>query len=262
MKKLVYILEIFLVSCTNEQTKNNPSQNDTAKNNPEFVVTDAADKYDICWSGTVNAKTPVFIHYQVSDQLIVGEITYLNTKEKKPIKIIGTIEEDKSYRILEFEPDGNISGIITGTPVERAFNGQWFSPKTRKELDLQLFRVDSLIQSRSIEADLKDVYGDYRYQYSEAGYQGAFNIDRVSDDRASFSISSVTGEPARNIADIGTDTIRLGATNFIYKVPETDSCEFKVSFFKGFAYVNYTIGNCDGQFGHNATIEGIFLKMK
>lgn len=73
---------------------------------------------------------------------------------------------------------------------------------------------------------------------------------------------SVTSEPARNIAEIETDTIKLTKTEFIYKVGETEDCEFKVKFYKDFCFINYTKGYCIGQFGHNATIEGIYFKTK
>jgi len=41
---------------------------------------------------------------------------------------------------LEFEKSRNITGIITGLPTEKLFTGSWFSPKTRKELSLNLVR--------------------------------------------------------------------------------------------------------------------------
>ena len=47
-----------------------------------------------------------------------------------------------------------------------------------------------------------------------------------------------------------------------YKVAETENCEFKVKFYQDFVFVNYTKGTCAGQFGHNATVDGIFIKTK
>ena len=82
----------------------------------------------------------------------------------------------------------------------------------------------------------------------------------MPDSKAIFGITSVTGEPARNLAQIDDDTISLTSTRFIYKVPDTNDCEFEVRFYKGFAFIRYTKGFCDGQFGMNATIDGIFLK--
>ncbi|MFN8250776.1 MAG: hypothetical protein U0V75_06825 [Ferruginibacter sp.] len=217
-------------------------------------------KKEICWTGTLNGKISIFIHYALDSNLITGEIIYLNTKNKLPITLLGTIEEDKSYRLLEFDKTGNITGVITGLPNGEIFNGSWFSPKTRKELVLNLSLKDTIIISPTLATNLQDVFGHYHYQYSEAGYQGDFEITKLPDNNAVFGITSVTGEPARNIAQIDDDTIKLNNTYFIYKVPDTDSCEFEVRFYKGFAFIRYTKGYCDGQFGMNATIDGIFLK--
>ncbi|WP_160138765.1 hypothetical protein [Chryseobacterium sp. c4a] len=217
---------------------------------------------EISWKGFVNGKTPVFIHYQIDGDIIVGEITYLNTKNKLPITLIGTLEADHSYRILEFEKSGNITGVITGKPTEGNFKGSWFSPKTRKELVLDLVKKDTALVSKEIETKREDLFGRYHYQYSEAGYQGDLEIKKLPDSKAVFGITSVTGDPGRNIAQIDDDTISLTTTNFTYKLPDTDDCEFKVKFYKGFAVVQYTQGVCSGQFGMNATIEGIYLKTK
>jgi hypothetical protein len=217
-------------------------------------------KNEICWTGTLNGKTPIFIRYALDSNLIIGEITYLNTKDKQPIKLLGTIEEDKNYRLLEFDKTGNVTGIITGLPNDKIFNGSWFSPKTRKELTLNLTPKDTVINSPKLATGLQDIFGHYHYQYSEAGYQGDFEITKLPDGKAAFGITSVTGEPARNVAQIDDDTITLNNPHFIYKVPDTDSCEFEVKFYKGFASIRYTKGYCDGQFGMNATIDGIFLK--
>ena len=256
MKHWTYILLLATISCNNQQQKVNGS--DTPISAKTTTLTDI--KNEFCWTGTLNGKTPIFIHYQLDSNLIIGEITYLNTKDKIPIRLLGTIEDDKSYRLLEFEKSGNITGIITGSPTDKIFNGSWFSPKTRKELVVSLVKKYTAIMSTKTDTQLQDIFGDYHYQYSEAGYQGDLEITKLSDSKVAFGITSVTGEPGRNVAQIDDDTIKLNSTHFIYKVPNTDSCEFEVKFYKGFAFIRYTKGYCDGQFGMNATIDGIFLK--
>lgn len=260
MKHWAYLLLFTIISCNNQQQK--VSSSDILVSSVPSTLADIKNKSDneICWTGTLNGKTPVFIHYNLDSNLIIGEITYLNTKDKLPIKLLGTIEDDKSYRLLEFEKTGNITGIITGQPTDKIFNGSWFSPKTRKELVLNLVKKDTVINSNTPETDLQHVYGHYHYQYSEAGYQGDFEISKLPNSKASFGITSVTEEPARNLAQIEDDTIKLNTTHFIYKLPNTEDCEFEVKFYKGFVYIKYTKGFCDGQFGMNATIDGIFLK--
>jgi hypothetical protein len=262
MKPWTYIFLLASISCNNQQQK--ITDPDTKVSDTRTTLTDT--KFDtnkeICWTGTLNGRAPVFIHYQLDSNLIVGEITYLNTKDKLPITLLGTIEDDKSYRLLEFQKTGNITGIITGTPTGNHFSGSWFSPKTRKELVLSLQKKDTAVNSAPIDTELQDIFGHYHYQYSEVGYQGDLEIVRLSNSKASFGITSVTGEPARNVAQIDDDTISLTTTHFIYKLPDTNDCEFEVRFYKGFAFIKYTKGFCDGQFGMNATIDGIFLKAK
>ncbi|MBP2616262.1 hypothetical protein [Chryseobacterium jejuense] len=261
-KYLVYIPLLTITSCNKSEKKVEASNSVLQKKYITLASVKNPSGKEISWKGFLNGKTPVFIHYQVDGNLIVGEITYLNTKNKLPITLLGTIEDDNSYRILEFEKSGNITGVITGKPAEGTFKGSWFSPKTRKELVLNLVKKDTALVSDGIETKLGDLFGRYRYQYSEAGYQGDLEIKRLPDSKAVFGITSVTGEPARNLAQIDDDTISLKATDFVYKLADTDDCEFRVKFYKGFAVVQYTQGVCSGQFGMNATIEGIYLKTK
>lgn len=261
-KYLVYIPLLTIISCNKPEQKDKVSTSAIPKESVKLASIKSQVSTEISWKGFVNGKTPVFIHYQIDGNIIAGEITYLNTKNKLPITLLGTIDNDNNYRILEFEKSGNITGVITGKPTKDAFEGSWFSPKTRKELVLNLAKKDTALTSKKIETKLEDLFGRYHYQYSEAGYQGDLEIKKLPGSKAVFGITSVTGDPGRNLAQIDDDTINLKTTNFTYKLADTDDCEFKVKFYKGFAVVQYTQGVCSGQFGMNATIEGIYLKTK
>jgi len=263
MKHWTYILFLTIISCNNQQQ--NVGTSDTSVASPPIALTNTknASNNEICWTGTLNGKTPVFIHYQIDSNLIIGEITYLNTKDKLPITLLGTIEEDKSYRLLEFDKTGNITGIIEGKPTEKEFNGLWVSPKTKKELAMTLSHKDTLPGSLSINPDVTQIFGSYHYQYGENGYNGDFDVSKVANSKIAFNILSFTNvERGPNIAEVEKDTITMKGNSFIYKIPGSDSCEFKVTFYKGFVYINYTKGYCESQFGLNATIDGIYLKTK
>jgi hypothetical protein len=262
MKHWTYLLLLTVSSCNSQQQNIDISDTLTSATPKTLTDTKSSSNNEVYWAGNLSGKVPVFLHYKQDSNLLIGEITYLNTKDKRPIRLLGTIEDDKSYRLLEFEKSGNITGIITGLPSDDTFNGSWFSPKTRKELTLNLTKKDTVIKSQPSDTKLQDIFGHYHYQYSEAGYQGDLEITKLPDNQAIFGITSVTGEPARNVAQIDDDTIKLNTTRFIYKMPDTDSCEFEVKFYKEFAYIRYTNGFCDGQFGMNATIDGIFIKIE
>lgn len=215
---------------------------------------------DSCWVGNLAGRIPVLVHYQRDGEIVVGEITYLNTKHKTPIRLLGTVTANKTYRLLEFDQAGTITGIITSHPVGRAFTGQWSSPTTGRELPLQLARKDMRMVSAAIRADPAHLSGTYFYRYGVAGRQGTFTLTRLASGRASFELVAVTDAPARNIADVPLDTVNLAGTAFTYAVAETDNCAFQVRFYKDFMVVRYTKGDCAVQFGHNATAEGIFIK--
>lgn len=262
MKHWIYLLLLIFISCNNRQLPANNSDTLLIANATPTPKIKSAPGNEVCWAGTINGKIPVLIHYTIDSTLIAGEITYLNSKEKIPIQLLGTIEDDGSYRLLEFEKSGNITGIITGSPTDSMFNGTWFSPKTRKDLELSLIKKDTLIHSPTMDISLQDIFGEYHYQYTDAGSQGSLEISSVPGAQAAFEISSVTSEPSRNTAQVDRDTILLNTTQFTYRVPQTDSCEFKVKFYKGFAYIKYSKWHCEAQFGMNATVEGIFIKIK
>jgi hypothetical protein len=257
-----FILFLTVISCNTQDQKVSRSDSMISSMPSTLKNSQSKSNNEFCWTGTLNGMTPVFIHYKLDSNLVIGEITYLNTTKKLPIMLLGTIEDDKSYRLLEFDKSGNITGIITGLTSDNNFNGNWFSPKTKKELVVNLVKKDTVVISNIEDAQLQDIFGDYHYQYSEAGYQGDFEIEKLQNSKASFGITSVTDAPARNVAQIENDTIDLNTTQFIYKLPDAEDCEFHVKFYKGFAFIRYTNGFCNGQFGHNATIDGIFIKVK
>lgn len=261
MSRFIWIGIFLLFSCNVEKKENNYKTEIFDENFSEEGKKLVSEPQQYCWKGNLNSRFNILLHYQIHDNLIVGNILYLDNQTNKPIRIIGTIEEDKNFRLLEFDRTGNITGIIKGLPSEKEFNGSWFSPKTRKELSMSLKKVDTVVKIDNLEINLENIIGEYYYQYSEAGSQGNLTIKKVDQNKISFSILSVTGDPGRNIADIQTDTV-TATKDFIYKVPETDSCEFRIRFFNEFAYINYTRGYCNGIFGHNATVDGIFYKQR
>ncbi len=261
---LLFILT--LLSCDQQKKETNSGTINSRDSATEMHTTSGSSidqsqaKKDISWMGYLQKNVPVFIHYQKVDEVISGEIIYLNTAAQKPIKLIGTIDEGNNYRLLEFENSGNITGIITGKSENGQFVGNWFSPRTRKSLDLKLTAKDTSIVSEKLTANTSDLFGTYNYQYSKEGNMGTLSLEKLGNGKAIFSLNAVTSAPARNLADIEKDTVDINQGKIVYKVPYSENCEITVMFYKGFAHAFYSKGPCDAVFGHNATAEGIFLK--
>ena len=256
MRYTIAALIILLSACNEQKEKNTVTQTvDTASSQTIKI----ASPTEIVWQGTLNNKIPVLLHYSIQDGDIAGEILYLNTAGKKPIQICGTIKEDKSFDLYEFEKNGNVTGTISCTATDEKLTGSWYAGRSGKEYKLNLVKKDTLIETKPFTTDIS---GYYRYQYGEDGYQGDFDVKKIGNNKIAFGISSVTGEPGRNLAEVSTDTIQMTGNSFIYKIPETENCEFKVTFYRTFLKVDYTKGLCqDGQFGFNATVEGIYFKV-
>ena len=215
---------------------------------------------DSCWTGYLAGKIPVSVQYQRDGQVLMGEITYLNTRNKTPIRLRGTIEADHTYHLLEFDKKGNITGIIVGRPAGQAFTGHWYSPTTDQEFAVKLVKKEVRVASVPIHAKAGQVFGSYTYRFGAEGRQGTFTLTKLTAGKASFELFAVTNAPARNFADVPLDTINLTGTAFTYALLDAPDCAFQVRFYQDFMVVRYTKGDCTNQFGHNATVEGVFLK--
>lgn len=252
--KTLFILFILMtVSCN----KSKQTQSSMSQINDKETITPK----EICWQGNINNKIPVFIHYQIKDSVVVGEIVYLKTKNKKPITLLGTINPDNSYHLLEFDTTGTITGIINAKINSSSCNGSWFSPSNKKELSLMLTSKDTIIAAKNIVS--KNITGNYHYQYGEEGYNGDLDIEILPNGKATFEILSLTeANRGPNIAEVEKDTVTLKNNRFIYHLPQSEGCAFEVIFYNNFAYIHYINNACANQFGMGATVEGLFLKTK
>lgn len=214
------------------------------------------------WAGTINKTIPVFLHFTFVDSIFIGELTYLNTKRKVPLFIIGSIEDDSSYRLLEFENSGNISGVISLNHSDNSLDGAWYSTKNDLDFEIALSKKDTVLPPKNIDVGRSDIYGTYAYSYGEKGSQGTFEINKTAQGDAEISAFSVTRDPSRNIAELEKDTLAILGNSFTYKQPSSDSCSYKIQLYKKFLVVKYLSGpgDCFSQYGVNADITGIYLR--
>lgn len=214
-------------------------------------------------SGFINKKIPVELNISISNQLILGDIRYLGTRSKQPIKIIGRVENQNQYSLHEFQRDGNISGIIDATLINNKLEGEWYATKSDTSYAITLTLKTNQNLKQEIFSPLKpdQLAGEYAYQYGEKGYQGSITIKKESGNTYSYDIGSVTRDPGRNIADASGKAI-LKNDQLIIQVNK--SCKFKVKFYNGFLVISQEgpdkLNDCE--FGFNATLEGTYLKIK
>ncbi|WP_300687282.1 hypothetical protein [Chryseobacterium sp.] len=215
------------------------------------------------FSGFINKKIPVELTISISKNVVLGNIRYLNTKEKKAIKIIGVLRSENQYLLNEFENNGNISGNIDAVLKNGKLEGTWASTKSNAVYAMAL-NIQAKANPKPEIFSPGPSYnfaGTYTYQYGEKGYQGSIDIKKIKDHTYSYNIGSVTSAPGRNIADASGKGI-IKNNQFVIEV--TKSCSFPVTFYNGFLMITKAgsgdLGDCE--FGFNASLDGTYLKVK
>lgn len=227
------------------------------------------------WQGKINNKIPVSVWLEINEVIIVGEIVYLNTVEKRPIRLLGEVNPDYIH-IQEMLPDGVISGMITGNIKGGNFIGQWMSPPKivdkgndnfthidGKQYPISLSK--SSITHKPYDWDFKpnNLAGTYRYSYGPNNVGGIITLDTPGQDYVfiDYEISSATAAPAFNIADTGPQKGEIQGNRLECQLDA--DCAYEMIFFNNFIVVRYLKGSpCLGMFGWNSSLEGIFLKSK
>ena len=225
------------------------------------------------WQGNINNKIPVSIWVEIKDGLVVGEIVYLNTSAKTPIRLLGTIE-DKNLDINEMLPDGTIAGVISGIISGDNFTGTWSAPQkitkdTRGNFNSTEGKSFPMSLSKGVAAHTpfswdfipSGLMGKYCYSWGEYGYNGTIVLKASGNEytHVEYEINAFTSAPSFNMAVTGPQQGEITGNRLLNELEE--GCAFEMLFFNGFIVVRYLDGNnCFGYFGMNATVQGIFLK--
>lgn len=229
------------------------------------------------YRGSINKRLPVELDIQIlpnrtyqKSRLVVGTLKYLNSRARKPLTVIGTADYDNKrlshINLKEFAASGNITGLMLLSPFGKGLVGDWSKPRdTSSDMNLKLRLIKKYTPTQYIKTPAKkNWFGKYVYQYGEKGFQGGFTLKKAKHGEADFSFGSLTEAPARNMADIDS-VVKLNQAGFVLKpFTDTPKCEIQAQFFDGFATLAYTDENATSPcpFGHRATAEGIFLKVK
>lgn len=218
------------------------------------------------WTGKINGSIAIRGHYRIANgfmdsgmDVLVGELIY--DKVGKPIQLFGQLENGGKYvRLFEMDKKGNVTGILSGKWKNGSITeGSWFSPTKRNSLSLEIKAVPQN-ESNYNESKTNDIVGKYHYEYGKDGHVGTLNVQSVKDNEVTFELFCLTQAPARNIASVEEAIEPM--TNYTINMELSESCQFKIRFFDGFAVINYTNNKVDCGFGHNADVAGIFKKIE
>jgi hypothetical protein len=264
LKKTSWVACFLLFSCNNLSSENKIDDSvskDSSITDFQVVKQIEKDDYQKCWRGQLNDNINVLIHYKIHDDIFEGYIIYTDTKAKQPIRLLGSITDNKYIRFLEFDKNGSVTGIIDGEIHGNDFKGEWFSPTSKHNYNLKLNLVDTFIHYETVVVGNDNLEGNYFNKYGKDGAEGTLEIKKIDNNKIEFSIFSMTDAPARNMAEC-EKTVVDGSDDFEYKIPDSENCYIRVRTFKDFVYVTYPKGNCAFVFGHNASLEGFYYKLK
>jgi hypothetical protein len=224
-----------------------------------LAVTDDVSGWAATYAGKLDGKVEATLSLYGLGDVVRGTMTY--KKVGKPIFVCGTFLTDGTFHLREFQPDGNITGILSGTQQGQKLIGKWYPPETDKEMRLE-FDVVTVQEKGTNQWPYppKDVSGHYHFHEGEDGPIGDMGAHQ-SGDEVSLSFECNTNAPARNIASVDEVTTKIVDGVARYKMPEAD-CEFEVRFYEGFAEVEYVERRADCGFGFRATVAGTYLKLK
>jgi hypothetical protein len=261
MKYHFLLLLLFLLSCHSNNGNNSITTNPaTADVTQEASINPGKVYY---WTGSINSKYPIFVWMILKDSMIRGQVVYTASKHPAAIDLVGYLKNNW-ISVSEYQKDGSVTGIYNFKKWGAFISGTWTTPKNDKQDSFMLSSKDTVLKNIDSNFSSSSIPGEYFYAYGKDTYTGSLDVKRITQDSISFEISCVTGPPGYNIAEVELDTIAQSGDQFIYKMPDSDSCFFRVRFFNNFAFIDYPkgVGDCAAQFGMGADIDGIFYKVK
>ncbi|MFI5138730.1 MAG: hypothetical protein ACHQIM_12960 [Sphingobacteriales bacterium] len=223
------------------------------------------------FTGKLDGKIPVFLWFVVKDSVLKGEVTYLRTKKRLPITIIGTIirgerfdqNADKTIvdfiTIYEFNKNGYVTGTYEGEFNAKTLSGIWSAPGSEKELKYKLMRKDTSLNHIDTILTPISINGEYLYHFGEQGSSGGIDIKERSPGEFLVDINCTTPSPQNNVADLETFKAHMVNNTIIYKIPNED-CKFRIRVFNNFIVINYVGKSWNCGFGLNAGVDGVFIK--
>ena len=221
-----------------------------------------------------NSNITVDIWFEEKNGIVSGEIVYTNTKQKTPIRILGSsnvFKGSKSFDLTEFQKDGLLTGtlFIHRNLKSEAVTGTWHRFKTNDSKKPSSYEIiltpvtfpkgkgGTLTYSTNPVGNYGFHYYDYQWEGELGGNVEIGNL-KGNTKKKSVHIDNAT----HNIAECEENLV---FSNGLFH-GSIGECKIKydVHVFKDFVYVEYTeYGEafCP-QFGEGASICGFYPKVK
>lgn len=267
MKKILLALSLFAMACNNDKdskklettpssSKEQSKQTDSKPSTTSKQVSTNIKTY----TGKMNDKIEVEIQIAIIDDMLVGELVYLNTKDKKPIKVAGSTYEQYT-RIVEYDNKGNVTGFFDINNEDGKLMTEWMSPKKETTYSFELKEINKPTKINVNETPTDKIAGTYVYNYG-GGARGEVKVNKTKDNEYNISFFSIT-KTEGNLAMLDDVKVNITSNQFTYTIPDSEGCQFKVLFHDNFVMVSYLSEACaQGYFGHNASIDHQYLKIK
>ena len=170
------LLILFLISCKEETKKETP--------NFDFVKT---------FAGKIDNKYPLHIKLNSENGKING--TYFYDKVGTDIEIKGTISNDSTLTLNEFDQKGNQTGLWNGKLInENKISGTWSKPNgdSAKEFTLILTSDNYESSKKAIsESKYSNYNGTYNSPFNDGGISfGRLTIKYNENNEIEFDIST------------------------------------------------------------------------
>lgn len=255
------LLFCLLMACDNVKETEQQYEKDAE----EFfnTVDSAADRNPYAginaWQGNLDGKYPVLMWYKNIDGVLQGSLFYTDQESAPAIRIVGRETEDGFHELIEHMPDGKITGHWKLRPTRNSVEGDWSSPSNGKTYSASLMDIDTAVEVNDISKGT-DLSGNYVYYFDDAnGPAGHLSVKQIGK-KVIVGFDNVSGGPAHDLATISNDTLTLSGNTAKHISSEYGECQFSIRFFDGFAVVDYIDDNADCGFGHNAFVNGVYLK--
>ena len=223
------------------------------------------------WQGEINGKIPVSLWFEAKGNLLAGEIVYTKTGSNKPIRLLGTMENN-TLMLHEMLPDGTISGRIHGNVGGDSFTGKWTAPdkvtekkngtySTREGKTYSISLAKSATQPGSYawNMDPKKVTGTYTYSHGAHQGSGKAVIYSFGGGKAEMGVNTNIGAPSFNMADLDKTQVAVQGNTITHELEE--DCAFTALLYNDFLVITHAREkNCANYFGRNASLAGTYLR--